>query len=83
MCLCLLLLPARAEHSGIADGAAAERGGARRALEPAEVVAELDRLPVEAQSPQRFRQPSRIPPKNHRRLSVIIVPLILIAARIA
>lgn len=55
----------RAEHTGVVDGETAELGGAGCSLEPAEDAAQLHRLPLQAQGPQRLQQPPRGPPQNH------------------
>jgi hypothetical protein len=59
-----------AEHSGVHNREAPERGGAGRALQPAQVAAQLHRLPLKAQGPQRLRQPAPRTPGHHRGMPV-------------
>jgi hypothetical protein len=63
-----------AEHPGIYHREATERRCVGRALQPAGVAAQLHRLPLQAQGPQRRRQPAPLPARNHRGMPVIIVP---------
>jgi hypothetical protein len=65
-----------AEHPGIYHREATERRCAGRALQPADVAAQLHWLPLQAQGPQRCRQPAPLPVRNHRGMPVIIIPSI-------
>ncbi|RWW79461.1 hypothetical protein BHE74_00012234 [Ensete ventricosum] len=62
----------KTEHSGVADGEAAELGGAGCALQPAEGTAQLHRLPLQAEGLERLRQPSGVPSEDHRALPELI-----------